>query len=148
MTGSVTFNRRSILALLATLPATPALARLGWADDLAVFDDVVRAVGGVAYLPEPLLDGCRLHFAKTFGEEAIYALADLARNRRSLSEMERLETSRVGDRLEWIATFLYTGETAEGITYYPWALGWHALSFATAPGQCGGPFGHWVGPQL
>ena len=48
----------------------------------------------------------------------------------------------------FVATFLYTGEIVrDGITtakYYPWCLSWKAVTFASAPGICGGPgFGHW-----
>lgn len=141
-------DRRTALAILVSVAASPASARLGVADDLAVFRDVVRAVGGVAHLPQPLLDGCEAEFARTFGTPAIFALADLARKRPTLAAMERGALTRVTDQLAWIARFLYTGETAEGVLYYEWSLGWQALSFATAPGQCGGRFGHWSGPEL
>jgi hypothetical protein len=48
----------------------------------------------------------------------------------------------------FVATFLYTGEVVrDGVTsakYYPWCLSWKAVTFASAPGTCGGPgFGHW-----
>lgn len=141
-------DRRSLLAMLAALAAGPAAARLGEADDLEVFHDVVRMIGGVTPLPPPLLDGCTREFAKVFGAPAIPALAALARRRRTLDALETGTRTRIADQLVWIAQFLYSGETEEGSVYYPWNLGWQALNFATAPGQCGGRFGHWAGPHL
>ena len=148
MSVPVPVDRRGMLALLGALPAGTAFARLGAAEDMEVFHDIVRAIGGVTPLPPELLAGCTKEFSRNFGEEAISGLAALARRRRTLAAMERGATLRIKDQLTWIATFLYTGETKEGVTYYPWCLGWHALYFATAPGQCGGQFGHWAGPEL
>ena len=54
---------------------------------------------------------------------------------------------RAGDQMRWIATFLFTGEVDGKVTYYDYCLGWQALTFATAPGLCGGPFGHWQEPE-
>lgn len=147
MTGVAMLDRRRLLALLAALPASRAAAALGADDDLAVFRDIVHAVGGVALLPPPLLAGCEHEFARAFGPRAIPELAALARKRRSVDALVGRARMRVGDQLHWIARFLYTGETAAGAVYYPWCLGWQALSFASAPGQCAGRMGHWAGPH-
>lgn len=143
-------GRRHLLATLAVVPAyraLPAWARLDGAADLEVFADVIRAVGGVATLPPQLLNGCVREFTHLFGREALVAMANLARAQRTVDGLAEVGGARVNDQLTWIATFLYTGETAAGAEYFPWCLGWHALAFTTAPGQCGGPFGYWADPQ-
>ncbi|WP_370402133.1 sugar dehydrogenase complex small subunit [Sulfitobacter sp. JB4-11] len=147
-------DRRRLLAMLAALPAGPAAARLGETAarpgetrDLDVFHDVVQMIGGVATLSPPLLDGCTEEFTRAFGAPAITALAKLARRHRTLDALEANADAQIADQLTWIALFLYSGETAEGSVYYPWCLGWQSLDFATAPGQCGGPFDHWAGPH-
>jgi hypothetical protein len=146
-------DRRSLLAMLAALLAGPAAARLGETatrpretEDLDVFQDVVQMIGGVAMLAPPIRDGCTAEFARAFGAPAITALATHARRHRTLEALEANASAEIADQLTWIALFLYSGETAEGAVYYPWCLGWQSLDFATAPGQCGGPFGHWAGP--
>lgn len=146
----MTFSRRDVIRILGAATAlapVPAAARLGVADDLAVFRNVIRAVGGTTYLPETLALACETEFARAFGIEEVFALVDLARRRPDLEAMSDAASLRAGDQLRWIATFLYTGEVDGEVRYYDYCLGWQSLTFATAPGLCGGPFGHWVEPQ-
>ncbi len=85
--------------------------------------------------------------ARAFGTEAIFGLVALARRRPDLEAMSQAASLRAGDQMRWIATFLFTGEVDGKVTYYDYCLGWQALTFATAPGLCGGPFGHWQEPE-
>ncbi|MCJ7872698.1 hypothetical protein [Phaeobacter sp. J2-8] len=144
------FGRRDVIRILGAAMAmapAPALARLGVADDLAVFRDIIRAVGGTNYMPQALATACETEFARAFGVEAMFSLVALARRRPVLDDMAADASTRAADQLRWIATFLYTGEVDGEVRYYDYCLGWQSLTFATAPGLCGGPFGHWVEPQ-
>ncbi|WP_323766017.1 hypothetical protein [Marinovum sp.] len=144
------FDRREVIRLLSAAIAmapTGAAARLGVEDDLAMFRDIIRAIGGTTYLPPVLLEACETEFARAFGTEAMFALVALARRRPELASMSRDASTRAGDQMRWIATFLFTGEVDGEVRYYDYCLGWQALTFATAPGLCGGPFGHWQEPQ-
>ena len=152
MTGTVTgaFSRRDVVRILGAamaLAPTGAAARLGVEDDLAVFRDIIGAIAGTNYLPPVLAKACETEFARAFGVEAIFALVALARRRPSLDAMSAAASTRAADQMRWIATFLYTGEVDGEVRYYDYCLGWQSLTFATAPGLCGGPFGHWVEPE-
>lgn len=143
-------TRRDVVRLLAVAMAatsTPAHARLGVEDDLTVFRNLIHAVGGTNYMPADLAQAAETEFARAFGIEAIFDLVALARRRPTLESLSRTGGTRAADQLRWIATFLYTGEVDGEVRYYDLCLSWQALSFATAPGLCGGPFGHWVEPQ-
>ena len=129
----------ALAALLATL--LPALlTALLPALELAT---VLGATEG----PPLLLEACETEFARAFGTEAIFGLVALARRRPDLEAMSQAASLRAGDQMRWIATFLFTGEVDGEVTYYDYCLGWQALTFATAPGLCGGPFGHWQEPE-
>ena len=142
--------RRDVIRILgAAMALAPAgaRARLGVEDDLAVFRDIIRAIGGTTYMPPLLLEACETEFARAFGTEAIFGLAALARRRPDREAVSQAASLRAGDQMRWIATFLFTGEVDGKVTYYDYCLGWQALTFATAPGLCGGPFGHWQEPE-
>lgn len=144
------FSRRDVIRILGAAMAVtpvPAAARLGVADELRIFRDIIRAVGGTTYLPRELAQACETEFARAFGIEAVFSLVDLARRRPDLDAMSAAASTRAADQMRWIATFLYTGEVDGEVRYYDFCLGWQALTFATAPGLCGGAFGHWVEPQ-
>lgn len=144
------FSRRDVIRILGAAMAmtpVPAVARLGVEDELSIFRDIIRAVGGTTYMPQELARACETEFARAFGIEAMFSLVDLARRRPDLDAMSAAASTRAGDQLRWIATFLYTGEVDGEVRYYDYCLGWQALTFATAPGLCGGPFGHWAEPQ-
>lgn len=137
-------ERRALLALLATVAASPASAALDVSDEHAVFRNVIRAVGGVVSLPQPLLNGCEVEFVRKFGADALTAMADVARQQRTVDMLDFDGAAPIVEQLHWIVSFLYTGEVDGRADYFPWCLGWQALPFTTAPGQCGGPFGYWV----
>lgn len=144
------FDRRDVIRILGAAmagAATPAAARLGVEDDLAIFRQIVNSVAGTTYLPQPLARACETEFARAYGIEAMFSLVDLARRRPALDDMVDAASTLAVDQLRWMATFLYTGEVDGEVRYYDYCLGWQALTFATAPGLCGGPFGHWVEPQ-
>lgn len=148
------FSRREVVRLLGAAlagagagAATPATARLGVEDDLAVFRNLVHAIGGANYMPAELALAAETEFARAYGVEAMFDLVALARRRPTLEAMSDTASTLAGDQMRWIATFLYTGEVDGEVRYYDYCLGWQALTFATAPGLCGGPFGHWVEPQ-
>ncbi|WP_417524290.1 hypothetical protein [Marinovum sp.] len=144
------FARRDVIRILgAAMALAPAgaSARLGVEDDLAIFRDIIRAIGGTTYLPPVLSEACETEFARGFGTEAMFSLVDLARRRPDLGAMSKAASLRAGDQMRWIATFLFTGEVDGEVRYYDYCLGWQALTFATAPGLCGGPFGHWQEPE-
>jgi hypothetical protein len=138
-------RRRTFLATLAAIPARRVAAGLAPDDDVQVFRELATAIGGVLVLPKPLAEGCAREFVRTFGDDAIPRLAALARSRATLAALRADATAETERQLRWIANFLYTGETPEGAIYASWCLAWGALDFTTAPGQCGGPFGHWEG---
>lgn len=144
------FARRDVIRILgAAMALAPAgaSARLGVEDDLAVFRDIIRAIGGTTYIPTLLTEACETEFARAFGVEAVFSLVALARRRPDLEAMSAAASTLAGDQMRWIATFLYTGEVDGEVRYYDYCLAWQSLTFATAPGLCGGPFGHWVEPQ-
>jgi len=136
-------------ALLGALPFAPALAQaeaLGGGS--IAFESLVRQIGGMVEISPYLLRAADYEFVFAYGESAKSRLV------RELGTGP-LET-RVAEadpdlkaQVAFLATLLYTGEvTRDGVTkaeYYPWCLAWSALTFATAPGLCGGPgFGHWT----
>ena len=141
-------KRRDLLAALAAFSASPAMARLGLEEDIEVFKGIARAVGGVPYIAPELLKGCEQEFVKKFGTQALFDLVALTRRSHTLKRLRARAELRVTDQLRWMANFLYTGQVGNSVPYYEHALGWQALTFATAPAQCGGPFGHWTSPEL
>jgi hypothetical protein len=135
--------------LLGALPLAPTLAQaqvLGGGS--LAFEYLARQIGGVGDISPHLLRAAEYEFDLAYGKAA--------RNRlvRALGSGP-LET-RIAEadvemkaQVAFLATLLYTGEvTRNGVTkaeYYPWCLAWTSLTFATAPGLCGGPgFGHWT----
>lgn len=144
------FSRRDVVRLLGVAmagAATPAAARLGVEDDLTVFRNLIHAIGGTNYMPAQLARAAETEFARAYGVEAVFDLVALARRRPTLESMDAAASTLAADQMRWIATFLYTGEVDGEVRYYDYCLGWQALTFATAPGLCGGPFGHWAEPQ-
>lgn len=148
-------TRRSLLAALAALPASRALAGpLGSGREDAALAEVIRAVGGLSAIPDILVEGCAAAFRKHYGDEAVPALLQAVAGQ-PLDDLGPPSAAQNGlsdqdleDQLRWIAAFLYTGEITRddgstSVAWYPWALAWSGLGFATAPGLCGMPFGHW-----
>lgn len=138
-------TRRSLLAALALLPASSALAApLGSGRETAALAEIIRAVGGVSGIPELLVEACAKDFRDRFGDQAVATLL------RSLSgqTVDAPGDAALEDQLRWIAAYLYTGEVegSDGerkAAFYPWALAWSVLGYANAPGLCGLPFGEW-----
>lgn len=135
-------------AFLGTLPVMPSAARaFGLAEGDAAFENVVRQIGGVGDISPYLLGGVDSEFQLVYGTEA---KAEFVRVLSSGSLDARIAAAPADTKAQvaFVARLLYTGEvTRDGrqvALYYPWCLAWKSLTFATAPGLCGGPaFGHW-----
>lgn len=141
-------SRRALLGSISLLPLAPVAARAKALGSNAVFYDIVRQIGGIADISDHLLDAANDEFLATYGELAqrdfVYALRT-----GSISARIKQASPEIQEQAAFIARLLYTGEVmrdgAYKAIYYPWCLGWKSLSFATAPGTCGGPaFGHWA----
>lgn len=141
-------SRRALLGSISLLPLAPVAARAQALGSNAVFYDIVRQIGGIADISDHLLDAANDEFLATYGQLAqrdfVYALRT-----GSISERIKQASPEIQEQAAFIARLLYTGEVmrdgAYKAIYYPWCLGWKSLSFATAPGTCGGPaFGHWA----
>jgi hypothetical protein len=140
-------------AFLATLPGAPSATHaFGLSSKDAAFENVVRQIGGIADISPYLLEGVSAEFLQIYGAEARSAFT------RTLSSgplQDRIVAAPDDIKMQaaFVAKLLYTGEvTREGkqvALYYPWCLAWRSLTFATAPGLCGGPsFGHWENPPI
>lgn len=144
----MTLSRRTFLGSLAA-PLVPGVAfGQGLSGQGTGFADLLQQIGGLPGIPPQLITAAAREFEMAYGPHAAPALVRNLGQGPLADGLERLETSQ-RDQVKFLARFLYTGEvTRNGQTqalYYPWSLSWHALSFATAPGLCGGPgFGHWA----
>lgn len=144
----MTISRRSFLAALPPLAfsISPSLAASLGAGS-ASFAAIARQLGGVASVSPYLLDAAEIEFAQAFGLQARSLFVTTLAN----GPLDVRIAEAGGDiraQVRFVTQFLYTGEvTRDGQTkalYYPWCLAWEALTFASAPGLCGGPaFGHW-----
>jgi hypothetical protein len=141
-------------ALLGTLPLLPSLAQAQVLGSGSLgFGNLVRQIGGMAEISPYLINAADHEFVLKFGAAARSALVrELATG--PLEDRVAVASDDIKAQVAFLATLLYTGEvTHDGVTkasYYPWCLAWNALTFATAPGLCGGPgFGHWIdAPQI
>lgn len=140
-------------AFLATLPgASSAAHAFGLSSKDAAFENVVRQIGGIGDISPYLLAGVAAEFLQVYGAEARGAFTrELSSG--SLEDRIAVAPADIKAQVAFVAKILYTGEvTHEGrqvALYYPWCLAWRSLTFATAPGLCGGPaFGHWENPPI
>lgn len=140
-------------AFLATLPGAPSAAHaFGLSSKDAAFENVVRQIGGIGDISPYLLAGVAAEFLQVYGAEARGAFTrELSSG--SLEDRIAVAPADIKAQVAFVAKLLYTGEvTREGkqvALYYPWCLAWRSLTFATAPGLCGGPaFGHWENPPI
>lgn len=138
-------SRRIFITAVPLLPGAARARVLGGQDE--AFAEIARQIGGVSSVSPYLIEAAEHEFDLAYGQAAKAAF------------IRAFGTGALGDRLEqadatlkaqaaFVALFLYTGEvTRDGVVsakYYPWCLSWQAVTFATAPGACGGPgFGHW-----
>ena len=140
--------RISRRAFLGSLPLAPSAAMaFGLAQGDEAFENVVRQIGGIADISPYLLGAVHAEFRTAHGPEAQAAFA------RALSSgpiETRIASSsdEIKAQAAFVARLLYTGEVERNgkpvALYYPWCLAWRSLTFAKAPGLCGGPvFGHW-----
>lgn len=141
-------SRRALLGSISLLPLAPVAARAQGFGGNAAFYDIVRQIGGIADISDHLMDAANTEFVATYGELAqrnfVYALRT-----GSVSDRIKQASPAIQEQAAFVARLLYTGEVmrdgAYKAVYYPWCLGWKSLTFATAPGTCGGPaFGHWA----
>jgi hypothetical protein len=145
--------RLSRRALLAALPLAPTLAQAqALGSGSLAFESLVRQIGGMADISPYLLRAAEYEFDAAYGQSARNRLVHAL----GIGPLEaRMADADPGLKAQvtFLATLLYTGEvTRNGVTkaeYYPWCLAWKALTFATAPGLCGGPdFGHWTNAPI
>jgi hypothetical protein len=141
-------------ALLGTLPLLPAAAKAGvLGSGSLAFESLIRQIGGMAEISPYLISAAGYEFELAYGASASAALVR-ALGTGPLEDRVAVAGADIKAQVVFLATLLYTGEvTRDGVTratYYPWCLAWNALTFATAPGMCGGPgFGHWIdAPQI
>lgn len=144
----MTISRRAFLAALPPLAfsLSPAFAGpLGTGS--AGFAAVARQLGGIASVSPYILEAAEIEFAQTYGVAARAQFVGTLAN----GPLD-IRLAKAGDDIraqaQFVTRLLYTGEvTRDGQTkavYYPWCLAWESLTFASAPGLCGGPaFGHW-----
>jgi len=140
-------------ALLAAVPLAPGLAQaeaLGGGS--MAFESLVRQIGGMAEISPYLLRAADHEFVAAYGESARNTLVRELGTGPLETRIAQADPD-LKAQVTFLATLLYTGEvTRNGVTkaeYYPWCLAWGALTFATAPGLCGGPgFGHWTNAPL
>lgn len=139
------FTRRIFLGALPLVPAAAKARALGDRDQ--AFADIARQIGGVSDVSPYLIEAAEYEFVLVHGDEAKDAFV-AALGTGALTDRIAESAPAVQTQAAFVATFLYTGEIVrDGVTiakYYPWCLSWKAVTFATAPGICGGPgFGHW-----
>lgn len=140
-------------AFLATLPGAPTAANaFGLNSRDVAFENVVRQIGGIADISPYLLQGVAAEFLDVYGAGERVAFTR-ALSSGSLEDRVAAAPADIKAQVTFVAKLLYTGEvTREGkqvALYYPWCLAWRSLTFATAPGLCGGPaFGHWENPPI
>lgn len=146
----MTISRRAfIVALpLASTLAPTAGVTAGLGGGSSAFAEIVRQIGGVADISPYMLSAAEYEFAQAFDPGARGALLQ-ALGTGSIEDRMAVADDELKTQVQFIARFLYTGEvTRDGRTsadYYPWCLAWKSLTFATAPGLCGGAeFGHWA----
>lgn len=143
----MTLSRRTFLGSLAA-PLVPGVAfAQGLSAPGAGFADLLHQIGGLPGIPPQLIAAAVREFEAFYGPRAAPALVRALGQGPLADGLARIDTDQ-REQVKFLARFLYTGEvTRNGQTkalYYPWSLAWRALSFATAPGLCGGPgFGHW-----
>lgn len=141
-------SRRHLLGVLASFAASPAVARLGVEEDFEVFRGLVHALGGVTYVHPRMVEACETEFVRAYGLSAWFDLVALAKRKKTIDDLSSGVRTRVADQLRFLTLLLYTGQVGNEVPYYEYALAWQCLDFATAPAQCGGPFGHWTSPHL
>ncbi|WP_105437023.1 hypothetical protein [Neorhizobium sp. T25_13] len=138
-------SRRMFLGILPLVPGAAKARALGnrdWA-----FADIARQIGGVTDVSPYLIEAAEYEFVLAYGPDAkgiFVAALDTGPLLDRIADAEPALQAQAA----FVATFLYTGEVVrDGVTsakYYPWCLSWKAVTFASAPGTCGGPgFGHW-----
>ncbi|WP_105402555.1 MULTISPECIES: hypothetical protein [Neorhizobium] len=138
-------SRRMFLGILPLVPGAAKARALGnrdWA-----FADIARQIGGVTDVSPYLIEAAEYEFVLAYGPDAKRIFVTALDTGPLLDRIADAEPA-LQAQAAFVATFLYTGEVVrDGVTsakYYPWCLSWKAVTFASAPGTCGGPgFGHW-----
>ncbi|MDB5524978.1 MAG: hypothetical protein JWM58_2741 [Rhizobium sp.] len=131
----------------------PSAARaFGLGEGDAAFANVVRQIGGIGDISPNLLGAVSREFQQAYGAEAQAEFTRVLSNG-ALDARIAAASADIKGQAAFVATLLYTGEVTRGgrqvALYYPWCLAWKSLTFATAPGLCGGPaFGHWANPPI
>lgn len=144
----MTLSRRAFLGSLA-VPLVPGVAfGQGFSGQSTDFASLLHQIGGLPNIAPQLIVAAEREFEAVYGARAAVALVRSLGQGPLADGLAQADASQ-RDQVKFLARFLYTGEvTRNGQTlalYYPWSLAWRALSFATAPGLCGGPgFGHWA----
>ena len=138
-------SRRIFLGVLPLVPGAAKARALGARD--SAFADIARQIGGVTDVSPYLIEAAEYEFVLAHGPDAREIFV-AALSTGPLADRIAEAEAAVQAQVAFVATFLYTGEVVrDGVTtakYYPWCLSWHAVTFASAPGICGGPgFGHW-----
>lgn len=138
-------TRRAFIAALIVSPGLARAGGLGSAD--ADFNALLRQLGGVPDISPTLLTAAEFEFASAYGQGAARALTGALGTGALDASLARADEHTL-QQVKFLTRFLYTGEVIEnGVAkalYYPWCLAWKAVSFATNPGLCGEPFGHWA----
>ena len=143
-------SRRAVLGALPLAPGLVQAEALGGGS--MAFESLVRQIGGMAEISPYLLRAAEYEFVAAYGESARSTLVRELGTGPLETRIAQAEPD-LKAQVTFLATLLYTGEvTRNGVTkaeYYPWCLAWSALTFASAPGLCGGPgFGHWTNAPI
>ena len=144
-------RRRALLAGVSALPFAAIgcawTAPDGAAAEAAMdaFVDASCKLAGTGDMPRFFIAGARIVLEREFGAERLDALVRAVGHWSGDGPLPA-EVETAAQRL---LVILYTGETKEqpgraDAPYYPWALAWQTLDFASGPGLCRGGFGAWT----
>lgn len=128
--------RRGVLLSLVALVLGSKLRPAFAATDAEAFAQAVAVLAGNTDVPDFFLAAARSALEASYGSDAVARFVAAVPAAPLPPEFESMAQA--------LLTILYTGEIGSDAPYYPWAMAWHALEFANAPGICRGAFGYWT----
>jgi len=126
----------SLVAIVLGSKLRPALA----ATDSDAFAQAAAILAGNSEMPDFFLAAARSALEASYGTDAVDKFVAAV----SAAPAGAALPPEFEPMAQALLTILYTGEIGSSAPYYPWAMAWQTLEFASAPGICHGPFGYWT----